>query len=71
MNLDNNKHSVKNGELSRDDILVLENSETPTVFARGDLVDYLFVENQQTGENELYVKLLAMKNLIEMDSVIE
>lgn len=64
LNLGNSKHYIKNGDGSQSDILVPENSETPTVFARADLVNYFFVENQQTGEDELYVKLLIEEKIL-------
>lgn len=57
-NLDNSKHYVGKDGVAQSDILVLE-SDVPTVFAEGEILEYQFVENPQTNENALYVHFLT------------
>lgn len=44
---------------ARSDILVYENSEYPTVVAMGDIAEFQFTKDKETGEPKLFVKLLT------------
>jgi hypothetical protein len=58
-NPDNSKQNINNDEFIQSAIFVAKNSEIPTAVVEGDLANYQFSKSQQTGENELYVKLLV------------
>lgn len=53
------KYIAKNNKVVESDILVLQESKVPTVLLMGSLVDYSLGNNPQTGEKELFVKVMV------------
>lgn len=62
-NLDDSRHYIGENGVAQSDILVL-NYDIPTVYAEGKILEYQFVKNPQTNENELYVKLFTEQKVL-------
>ena len=69
--LNNARHYIGENGVAQSDILVLD-YDIPTVYAEGKILEYQFVENSQTNENELYVKFFTEEKVlpVRIDSIL-